>query len=229
MIKRATFKRRGRQLLSLLVTAGACCCANAAVEALNGTFGFTPIGDLTYSGPDLQQATSVTFPALEVVNTVPAAYNGNANDFATGASSVPLGSFITINNGIGTLTLPAVQGVYTPSIYPNFLGISNGTTPSDRFDFNLLELMRTSSGSSSLDIYGMGILHDRLGIFSDTPGVIAIAFTQAGQGGAVNASFSVASTAVPEPGTLIAGVCALGFVLLCTLASSGKVRGIASC
>jgi hypothetical protein len=219
MIELATMKTRRTQLLVLLITAGATCCANAAVEAISGTFGFTPVGDITYTGADLQQASAVTFPSLEVVNTVPAAYNGSANDFATGASSIPLGSFVTINNGNGTLTLPAVQGVYTPAIYPNFLGISNGTTPSDRFDFDLVELMRTSSGSSSLDVFGMGILHDTLGIFSDTPGLISIAFSQSGQGGAVNASFSVASTVVPEPGTLVAGLCALGFVLLCSLVS----------
>ncbi|HLH56761.1 MAG TPA: hypothetical protein VKY92_24460 [Verrucomicrobiae bacterium] len=183
-----------------------------AAVALNGTFGFTPVGSITYSGPDLGQADSISLPATEIVNTVPANYNGSLNDFYSGPAAIPLLSHV--NLGALTLSLPAQSGTYTPVNYPNFLVISDQTNPADRFDFTLIELMRASSSSSDLEVYAQGILHDSSGVFSDTSGLLSITFTQAGPGAAVNASFSVASTAVPEAGTIASGCVALGVSIL---------------
>jgi hypothetical protein len=198
-------------LCSVLFVAVGCWEADAAV-ALSGTFGFTPIGTITYSGANLGLADSVTLPATEVVNTVPATYNGVANFFYAGASAIPLLSHLAVNPS--TLSLPTVWGSFTPSSYLNFLVISDGTSPNNRYNFSLLDLMKTSNGSSDLEVYGQGMLHDTLGVFADTPGLLSIAFTQTGPTGAVNASFSVATSIVPEPGTLVAGCFALGWVLI---------------
>lgn len=212
-------------VLCLLLGTGLLSRAGAAVVDLNGTFGFTPVGEITYTGPSLAQAGSIVLPSLELVNTVPANYGGRVNDFAAGPSSIALGSSINLNNGNGTLTLPSVQGVFTSVNFPDFLRISSGTTPANRYDFDLLELMTTSNGFSTLNVSGLGVLHDSLGIFADTPGIISIAFTQTGLGGAVNASFSVAS-AVPEPGTFAAGLCALGSVVFYGLARNRRSRSV---
>ena len=185
--------------------------ANAAL-ALNGTFGFTPIGTIGYTGSNLGQAGSATIPVTEVVNTVPATYNGTANDFYNGSGAIPLLTHIGVNPL--TLTLPSMSGSFVPSTYLNFLTISDGTSPNNRYDFSLLALMKTSNGPSDLEVYGEGILHDTQGIFADTSGLLSIAFTQAGQNGAANASFSFATSVVPEPGTFLAGCFGVGCVLL---------------
>ena len=182
---------------------------------LSGTFGFTPVGTITYSGTDLEHASSVSFPSTEIVNTVPETYNGGPNDFFTGGSMIPLLSQVTLT--ALNLSLPALFGSFTTVNNPDFLTISGGTAPNDRFDFDLVELMKTSNGSASLDIFGRGILHDTQGVFADTPGLLSIAFTQTGQNGAVNASFSVATSAVPEPGTFFAGFSALAIFLVASL------------
>jgi len=205
------FKLWQKRICSLLLLVGACANTNAAVE-LNGTFGFTPIGDIAFSGTDLEHASSVTFPSTEVVNTVPSTYNGSPNDFFAGTTGIPILSHVTLSPL--TLSLSALSGSFSAVNYPAFLEVSSGTAPNNRYDFDLLELMKTSNGSSSLDIYGKGILRDTQGVFADTPGLFSIAFTQTGQGGAINGSFSIATTAVPEPGTFLAGFCALGFLLL---------------
>lgn len=206
-----------RTLLSSLFVLAAACGPLKGAVALNGTFGFTPIGTISYSGASLGQADSVTLPTTELINTVPATYNGSANDFFSGANSIPLLSHVSINPS--TLSLPSVWGSFVSVSDANFLVVSDGTSPANRYDFSLLELMKTSGNGSDLEVYGQGILHDTQGIFADTPGVISIAFTQTGQTGAVNASFSVASSVVPEPGTLAAGLAALGVAIL------GLVRG----
>src|SRR5260221_4347465 len=94
-----------RMTLIGLLLVGAGSWEAAAAVALNGTFGFTPIGNISYSGPNLGQADSVTLPATEVVNTVPATYNGVANDFYAGSSAIPLLSHLEVNPL--TLSLPS--------------------------------------------------------------------------------------------------------------------------
>lgn len=183
-----------------------------AAVTLNGTFGFIPIGTVTYTGTSLGEADSVNLPATEMVNTVPANYGGAANDFYTGSAAIPLLSHVTVNPL--TLGLPSVWGSFMAASEPNFLLISDGTSPANRFDFSLVELMKTSSGASDLELYGQGVLHDTQGIFADTPGQISIAFTQTSQTSAVNVSFSVATSVVPEAGTLTAGCVAAGLALL---------------
>ena len=194
------------------VLLGAACLQVKAAMPLSGTFGFTPIGTVTYSGSTLGQAASVTLPVLDIVNTVPPTYQGAANDFYSGAGSIPLLSHVIIDPS--TLNLPSIFGSFVSVNYLNFLTISDGTSPANRYDFSLLGLMKTSNGASDLEVYGQGILHDTQGVFADTAGILSIAFTQTGQSGAVNASFSVATSAVPEPGTFAVGVFAAALVIL---------------
>lgn len=182
-----------------------------AAMALDGTFGFVPVGTISYSGPNLGQAASVTLPTIEIVNTVPASYNGNPNDFYSGPASIPVLSQVSVSPL--TFSLPSQWGSFVAVNYPNFLAISDQTNPSDRFDFSLVDLMKTSGGASDLEIFAQGILHDSSGVFADTPGLLSISLSQAGSGATVNASFSVATSAVPEPGTLAEGGLALGLAL----------------
>ncbi len=213
-------------LFSVFMAATTCFPAKAAVDV--GTFGFVPIGDITYTGLDLEHATSVTLPANSValptasgfVNTVPQFYNGNPNYFYSGANSIPLLSLGNINIhqlNPPVLDLSAIGGSYSAVGLGDFLIL---TTPFDTYRFDLEELLRTSSDPLSLILYGTGTLFDANG--SSVPGSISMAFTQTTLSSAVNASFTLATAAVPEPGTIGAGCCALGFLLLAGLRRAGR-------
>lgn len=83
---------------------------------------------------------------------------------------------------------------------PGYFG-SPGTTPNNRFDFNLQSLEESSDG----DFIGQGTLTDTVGQYSSTPAELLLSFSTTG-----NYSFTL--QAVPEPGALaltLAGVAML--------------------
>jgi hypothetical protein len=216
-------------LFSLILVVGASFSATAAVE-MNGTFGFVPFGDITYTGSDLAHASSVSLPANELVNTVPQFFNGKANDFFSAASAIPTFSQVTLNLSKSdplSLDLSMIGGSFSTASLANFIIAStpalghNGTTPGDRYSFELLEIMKSTSTGYPLYISGIGVLHDSAGQYLDTPAALNIGFTQT-ESGTINASLTVATTAVPEPGTIATGCCALGFLLLAGARSVSK-------
>ena len=196
---------------SLLLASGVGLEARAAM--IYGTFGFVPLGNVTYSGPDLGDATSLGLPEHGLINTIPDSYNGNPNDFsAAGAAVLNLLSQVDLSS----LVLP-LTGVVPAGDFLSFsadTSFASGTTPSDRYDFDLQTLTKTSSGSSSLNLSGTGVLVDTIHGFANTPALLSLALTQSAPGGAINVSFSLATAVVPEPGTVGAAAAALAMCVL---------------
>lgn len=79
---------------------------------------------------------------------------------------------------------------------------SPGTTPNDRFDFDLQTLEESSSQPGGF--IGEGTLIDTQGVYSDTAAQLAINFTPS------SANYSFTLTATPEPATLTLVLAGLG-------------------
>ena len=180
----------------------------ASAEMINATFGYVPIGSTTFIPPgNVGTATSVTVPATEIVNTIPTTFLGKPNDFFSGPASFAVGNSVTVN----PLTLSPMfvnDGLFHPEVLSGYLTFASGTTPADRFVFDMSSIRWASSGPQELDFAALGTLHDTAGVFMDQAADISGSFTQTSQGGSVNASFmfdspaTITPTAVPEPTSL---------------------------
>jgi len=120
-----------------------------------------------FSNPGSASGTFLNVPAGSIVT----AYSSNI----TGLSSTPESLSISDFLQIGT---------------PGYFG-STGTTPNNRFDFNLQTLAENSTG----DFTGFGTLTDTTGQYAPTAAELLLSFSTAN-----NYSFTL--QAVPEPGTL---------------------------
>lgn len=175
-------------ILAAAVAVGLASAANAAL--VNGTAGFIPVGDSSYTGPDIGDATSVSVSPIELINSLPPLYKGNPNDLA---SVWTLGDVVSLSTTTltpgGSLTLSfsgggseVVNNLVFTTINGNALGIS---------------------GTDLLTVPG----------FDPTAANFTASFTQSGVGGAVNGGFSLSTGVVPEPSTVAAGLGALGLCL----------------
>jgi len=167
--------------------------ANANGIAPYGTFGYVPFGTSpTFTGTSVGAATSVTFPALELINTTPTPYLGNPNIFVT-----LLDTPVTVSPL--TLTVANING--SPVSY----GITDYLTwDSGRYVFDLTSGTWSSSASGTLAFEGLGTFFDNGNVYSNSPAEISFAFTQVGSGIAnVSATFEVPPPLVPEPSSLV--------------------------
>ena len=100
------------------------------------------------------------------------------------------------------------DGLFHPEVLPAYLTFASGSTPANRFVFDMSSIRWASSGPQELDFAALGTLHDTAGVFMDQAADISGSFTQTSQGGSVNASFmfdspaTITPTAVPEPTSL---------------------------
>ena len=80
--------------------------------------------------------------------------------------------------------------------------IASGTTPSDRFEFNLTSITETFFGGGIADFSGTGTIVDTTGAFANTAATFTLGFS-----GSAGESFSMSTVAapVPEPATIVAG------------------------
>ncbi len=85
-----------------------------------------------------------------------------------------------------------------------------GTTPSNRFDFNLLTLAETSydSDTGAATFIGTGTIVDITGALQSTPGELTVDFSSAND-------YTLTLEAVPEPATI--GLVSAGFLGLLVL------------
>lgn len=120
------------------------------------------------------------------------------------AGTVPVGSIIFASGGASGLS-----GSPTTVSIDNFLRISYpygvaGTTPDNRFDFDLSAVTENSYNSSTgaAMFTGTGTLVDTTGGFQTTPGEVLIDFSNAN-------TYTLTVEAVPEPATLSLAVLGL--------------------
>lgn len=174
--------------------------AFAATE-INGTLGFIPVGNVTYSGAALGSSTSVSVPALELVNTIPPTFNGNPNGFL---SFVAPGDLVTL----APLTI-APAGSET-IIFDGFTLIVSG-------------IAFSSAGAGDLHMEAFGTVSGNG--FNTTPAEFSASFTQTSGGdGAVNGSFTLDASdrtippnSVPDTAGVAITLAPLGTLLLSRL------------
>jgi hypothetical protein len=174
-------KRSVAVLFAVVVCFGSSQAAKASM--INGTLGFVPLGNTTFTGPDLGDATSVTIPSVEIVNAIPPAYGGKPNEFL---SFVALGDSVTVN------PLTFVPG-------------GSETIKFDGFTLSLSGTLFTKAGSLDLAISLSGTLSGNG--FGATPADFEGALDTPANGGAVDGSFTLSAPPrpVPEPATIISG------------------------
>ena len=205
--------RLGLSLVALSLAALATLPAHA--QSVNGTFGFVPLGRVTYTGASLDMATSVTVPALEIVNTLDGpTYLGSPNQFNSGPFSLALGQPVFLKGFPGPTTLlVSTDPILFGSPFLTFL--AGGET----FDYTVTQV--TSFVGTSTPP-GASLAFDTLGVLTSSGTTNQIAqlsgsFTQTGPGTAVNGSFTFSTPVpVPEPGSvaLLVGIGISGSVFV---------------
>ena len=173
----------------------------AQAQTVNGTFGFVPLGRITYTGQSLDTATTVTIPNSAIVNNVDGTtYLGNPNQFNGGAFALTLGQPVTWSGAGSSITIPASSN---PTIFgsPFLTFVAGGET----FDYSITQVT-SFVGTSTLP--GASLAFDTLGVLtsSGTTHQLALlsgSFTQTGPGAAVNGSFTFSTPlSVPEPSSV---------------------------
>jgi hypothetical protein len=109
-----------------------------------------------------------------------------------------------------TANTTAITGLSTTALAVNVADyfsfssdlIASGTTPSDRFEFNLTSITETYFGGGLADFSGTGTIVDTTGAFANTAATFTLGFS-----GSAGESFSLDTVAapVPEPTTIVAG------------------------
>ena len=154
----------------------------ASMEAF-GSFGFTPLGDVTTSNGDVNFATSsVTFPAILNVNTIAETYLGHS----TNLSLVP-GEAVTID--------PSKLNIGAPdAINPVAETVSVGT-----YTFRYTQEETTAFGPGTIALLFNGTFKDSSGVLMPGNSDLSLALTQTATGASVNGSFSVNTPLSRQP------------------------------
>ena len=123
-------------------------------------------------------------------------------DYASGAGFIP--SLSDVTGYTGTITgiglTPTAENInnYLAFSLPDSFFNSAGTTPGNRFVFDLSTIESLGSPSPVFGFYGQGTLIDTQGYFANTPAEFTLNFSSAN-----NYSLTIASAApVPEPATI---------------------------
>ena len=175
--------------------AGALGClafAHAATAApMTGSMGVVvyPFG----TPSDSFSASSLTLNAQNLITTA------ESGDFAAQVPSHgDLTAYSTTITGLSASPLADSIANFFVFSTPDAILATSGTTPNNRFEFNLSTITETGYVSTSVASFsGTGTLVDTLGAFDNTPAQFTLNFS-----GPSNYSFTFAATSVPEPTTL---------------------------
>ena len=215
--------------LAGLMTVQASVNSASAALTLNGEFFFAPFESktnvplVTFVGPDLEHATSVTFATPQggmanpdkthpfvqlIVNGIPATYNGKPNDFDSTILSPPAyametGSIVSISPLI--LTPAGLNGPSFFSPLPNFLTFAAssylGTGNDNRFIYDASFIRWTSNSLNHLDFDSSGFVHDSLGFFDDNAAEVHLALVSGCELAPTSCKFANAAGTFESAGT----------------------------
>lgn len=172
----------------------------------DGTFGSVNSGgsftssSLTLSAENPVDAVSGDFGGILPKFSAVTAYTSAITGLSASPESVSIQDYFQI-------AMPATFGPYTGA----------GTTPVNRFDFDLATLTEVSYLGSMANFTGTGTLVDTMGVYADTPAYFNLSFSSPG---VYSFSFGTMGVAAPEPGSY--GYSAGALTLL--LASLARIR-----
>lgn len=157
---------------------------------------------VSYTGPNLDAATSVTLPSAFTVSSALATWKGNANIFSNLNGT-------TFNTGINssdlTFTLPAGTiggGAVTYNLSQFLTWTDNG----DIFYFALNSGTWSSAGAGFLSFTGLGTFSDSGNAYTSGLSQVQMTFLDSGAGNNTASyigSFQVPPGFVPEPSSLV--------------------------
>jgi hypothetical protein len=180
----------------LLSTVGGSARAALSMDGSLGVAEFSYGGAFTSSSLVLNPSTMIIFETGTFSSLVPnlselTSYTGTL----TGLSSAP--------------TTENIDNFFTFST-PNSLVGASGTTPNNRFEFDLNTLSEAYYNGQFADYVGVGTLVDSLGTYASSPAQFDLSFSAEG-----NYSFVLSTVAIPEPYQY--GICGGVFALLAVL------------
>ena len=203
--------------------------ASALPVTLNGEFFFAPFESkttvplVTFAGPNLQNATSVTFATPQggtaiptkakpfvqlIVNGIPATYNGKLNDFdstilAPPAYAMETGSIVSI--APLTLIPKFLNTTFHPFLFMDFLTFANdsvlGNGNGNRFSYDVTEISWTSNSLNHLDFDSHGFVIDNDGFFDDHPAEVHLALVSGCDLALITCKFANAAGTFESDGT----------------------------
>jgi hypothetical protein len=122
------------------------------------------------------------------------------DESGTFAALVPtLGDFTAYTGTVsGLSTSPVAESISDFFVFstPDTTLSTSGTTPSNRFDFNLSSITETTDTGSTASFQGYGTLVDTLGTLTSTPATFDIAYSS-------QHGYTITLAAVPEPSTWV--------------------------
>ncbi|NOQ16414.1 MAG: PEP-CTERM sorting domain-containing protein [Methyloprofundus sp.] len=191
---------------SILSIAAAAIVASASFSAhsatANATFAFGGLDAMSYTGGNLNSATSIDFngslntadPADWFVTIVPPMAFGMPNDFAPVMNSFDFGEIqtpLTINAGFGLQDITDIIG---------FMSWNGGD-----FTFDLDTVTRNATAPGALDWYGVGTFNDATGGFDSSPASVRFTAQEIAGSTSWSASWATPPTGnstVAEPETV---------------------------
>ena len=182
----------------LISVVGVALGCTAGAQSLTGTLGVNELAPQNGSFT----ASSLTLNPTNLIMTA----SGNLGTLVSPMSDLEAYA-LTINGLSSTPLAVPINGYFSFSTTDSNFG-GAGTTPPDRYEFNLATLTEVAYNSpNNANFTGTGMLVDTLGTYSSAPATFNLSFS-----GPNNYSFSL--IAVPEPSTfalLLTGLGAIAF------------------
>ena len=175
--------------LQILAAAASLAFVGAAnAQQMNGSFAVADV----YGGGSAGPGTLTMFSTSLITTGISGTFAG----------IVPALSDLTANtatiSGIGSSPTPENINDYLSFSTPDSTFGGAGTSPLNRFEFNLSTLQTDGSGGGTYAFFGQGTLVDeQVGGFDPTPAEMTVSYSGPG-----SYSFTFAAIAVPEPTTI---------------------------
>ena len=149
-----------------------------------GSFGVSDF----YGGGSASATTLALFPRALITEAVEGSFVG------LGLPLSDLTAYSATISGIGST--PTIENIndYLVFATPDASFGGSGTTPNNRFEFNLATLQYLGDGGGAYSFAGQGTLVNTAGAYANSPASMTVSFSGPG-----NYSFTFA--VVPEPGT----------------------------